>query len=88
MFDLLIRNAQIIDGSGRARFVSDIGVSAGRIIEIGPMSGKSNVLYWLEKRGRGGDEQLANRILEAAKKSSRVLTDAEILSLCEKSAGN
>ncbi len=27
-----------------------------QIIEIGPMSGKSNVIYWLEKRGRGGDE--------------------------------
>ena len=49
-----------------------------QIIEIGPMSGKSNVLYWLEKRGIGGDEKLANRIFEAAKKSSRVLTDAEI----------
>jgi 2-isopropylmalate synthase len=57
-----------------------------QMIEIGPLSGKSNVLYWLEKRGMGGDEELANRIFEAAKKSSRVLTDAEILALSEKSA--
>jgi 2-isopropylmalate synthase len=59
-----------------------------QVIEIGPMSGKSNVLYWLEKRGMGGDEALVNRIYDAAKKSARVLTDAEILELCQKSAGN
>jgi 2-isopropylmalate synthase len=57
-----------------------------QIIEIGPMSGKSNVLYWLEKRGLGGDEKLANIIFEEAKKSSRVLSDEEILALCKKSA--
>jgi 2-isopropylmalate synthase len=56
-----------------------------QLIEIGPLSGKSNVHYWLEKRGMGGDEELANRIFEAAKKSSRVMSDAEILALCEKS---
>src|SRR3984957_9078317 len=59
-----------------------------QVIEVGPMSGKSNVLYWLEKRGINGDEALVNRIYDAAKKSSRVLTDAEILALCQKSAGN
>src|ERR1700686_3263346 len=59
-----------------------------QVIEIGPMSGKSNVLYWLEKRGMNGDEALVNRIYDAAKKSSRVLTDAELLALCQKSAGN
>ena len=59
-----------------------------QVIEIGPMSGKSNVLYWLEKRGMNGDEALVNRIYDAAKKSSRVLADAEILALCQKSAGN
>jgi 2-isopropylmalate synthase len=69
------------------------GVPAGvfgleQTIEIGPMSGKSNVVYWLEKRGIRGDENLVNRILEAAKKSTRVLTGAEILALCEKSTGN
>jgi 2-isopropylmalate synthase len=55
-----------------------------QVIEIGPMSGKSNVLYWLEKRGIQADESLVTHLLEKAKKSSRVLTDAEILSLCEK----
>jgi isopropylmalate/homocitrate/citramalate synthase len=59
-----------------------------QVIEVGPMSGKSNVLYWLEKRGMLDDEGMVNRILEAAKKSSQVLTDAEILALCEKSTGH
>jgi 2-isopropylmalate synthase len=59
-----------------------------QVIEIGPMSGKSNVLYWLEKRGFGGDDTLVNRIYEVAKKSSRVLTDDEILALCERTAGD
>jgi 2-isopropylmalate synthase len=69
------------------------GVPAGvfgleQKIEIGPMSGKSNVVYWLEKRGIRGDENLVNQILEAAKKSTRVLTDSEILTLCGNSTGN
>lgn len=69
------------------------GVPAGvfgleQTIEIGPMSGKSNVVYWLEKRGIRGDENLVNRILDTAKKSTRVLTDAEILALCGKSTEN
>ena len=34
-YDLLIRNAHVIDGSGRARFEGDIGVRAGRIADIG-----------------------------------------------------
>jgi 2-isopropylmalate synthase len=59
-----------------------------QVIEIGPMSGRSNILYWLERRGIKGDEALATRIFEAAKRSSRVLSDAEILSLCGKTAKN
>ena len=52
-----------------------------QIIEIGPMSGRSNVTYWLEKRGMPAPDAVVDRILAAAKKSARVLTDDEILSL-------
>jgi 2-isopropylmalate synthase len=52
-----------------------------QVIEIGPMSGKSNVLYWLEKRGIPASDELVERIYDAAKKSERVLTDEEILTI-------
>ncbi|MCC7179681.1 MAG: 2-isopropylmalate synthase [Acidobacteria bacterium] len=48
-------------------------------IEVGPMSGKSNVTYWLEKRGIPASEQVVDRVFQRAKSSPRVLTEAEIL---------
>jgi 2-isopropylmalate synthase len=48
-------------------------------IEVGPMSGKSNVLYWLEKRGITASEQVVDRVFKRAKSSRTVLTEAEIL---------
>ena len=53
-----------------------------QVIEIGPMSGKSNVLFWLERHHIPADEGLVARMLEAAKQSSRVLTENELLALC------
>lgn len=37
MFDLLIRNANILDGSGQPAFSGDVGISNGRIAEVGPI---------------------------------------------------
>jgi 2-isopropylmalate synthase len=48
-------------------------------IDIGPMSGKSNVIFWLEKRGIAPTEQLVDRVFQKAKASPTVLTEAEIL---------
>jgi 2-isopropylmalate synthase len=53
-----------------------------QVIEIGPMSGRSNVIYWLEKHGIPASEELVARIFDAAKKSQRVMTEEEILALC------
>ena len=53
-----------------------------QIIEIGPMSGKSNVLFWLERHKIPADEALVTRLLDAAKQSSRVLSEEELLALC------
>jgi 2-isopropylmalate synthase len=53
-----------------------------QVIEIGPLSGRSNVIYWLEKRGIPATEDLVTRIYNAAKKSTRILTEDEILSYC------
>ncbi len=47
-------------------------------IEIGPMSGKSNVIFWLEKRGLPAGEELVDRIFAKAKASPCVLTEQEI----------
>ena len=62
------------------------GVPAGQfgleqVVEIGPMSGKSNVIYWLEKRGIEVNEDRVNRIYDTAKQASSVLGDDEIMRL-------
>jgi isopropylmalate/homocitrate/citramalate synthase len=49
-----------------------------QIIDIGPMSGKSNVLFWLERRGIPVSEELVERIYQRAKTSDHTLTDAEV----------
>lgn len=64
------------------------GVPAGlfgleQVVEIGPMSGKSNVIYWLEKRGIAPSEDRVNRIYTHAKQASAVLADEEIMLLVE-----
>src|SRR2546429_1237060 len=60
------------------------GVPAGLFglkqkIEIGPMSGKSNVIYWLESRGLEATEERVSRIFEPAKQSSSVLEEDEVM---------
>ncbi len=50
-----------------------------QIIDIGPMSGKSNVLFWLERHGIPATEGCVDRIYQRAKQSDHTLTDAEIL---------
>ncbi len=47
-------------------------------IGIGPMSGKSNVIFWLEAHGYDTDEPLVDAIFSAAKDSRRLLTDDQI----------
>ena len=50
-----------------------------QIIDIGPMSGKSNVLFWLEKRGIQATDERVAAILSKAKQSDRLLTTEEVL---------
>jgi 2-isopropylmalate synthase len=50
-------------------------------IEIGFMSGVSNIVYWLKTRGIDPERDLVDEILRAAKQHNRVLTEAEILEL-------
>jgi 2-isopropylmalate synthase len=57
----------------------------GRVqqIEVGPMSGKSNVVFWLERHGIDADEEMVDRIFRRAKSSPTVLTEQEILTEIE-----
>jgi 2-isopropylmalate synthase len=62
------------------------GVPAGLVgreqeVEIGPMSGRSNVVFWLEKRGLTASDEAIDRIFARAKASDVVLTEEEIRSL-------
>jgi 2-isopropylmalate synthase len=50
-------------------------------IEVGPMSGKSNVIFYLQKRGIEPTEELVERIFAYAKQSPTVLSEEEILRL-------
>lgn len=47
-------------------------------IEIGPMSGRSNVVFWLTRRGLEASDALVDRIFARAKNSLTVLTEDEI----------
>ncbi len=48
-------------------------------IDIGPMSGKSNVVFWLEKRGITPTDVIVDRVFRKAKASPTVLTEEEVL---------
>lgn len=50
-------------------------------ISIGPMSGRSNVVYWLEQHSIEPTEELVTKIFDQAKKADRLLSDDEILLL-------
>ncbi len=59
------------------------GVPAGQFgkaqtVEIGHMSGLSNVLYWLDVNGVNTTDGLAEHILATAKARNSVLTDSEV----------
>ena len=59
------------------------GVPAGmfgkeQTIEIGHMSGVSNVIFWLERRGYKADADLVQHIFSAAKASNRNLIEDEV----------
>jgi 2-isopropylmalate synthase len=50
-----------------------------QIIDIGPMSGKSNVLWWLERHAIPVTDGIVDRIYQRAKQSDHTLSEAEIL---------
>ncbi len=64
------------------------GVPAGmfgleQIIKIGPMSGRSNVTWVLEKLGIDITEETIHNVLELAKRTPRLLTDEEVVAAAD-----
>jgi 2-isopropylmalate synthase len=60
---------------------SEVGLS--QRVRIGPLSGRSNVIFWLEQRGIEPADEIVTRIYDAAKQSDHVLEDHEIQALLE-----
>jgi N-acyl-D-aspartate/D-glutamate deacylase len=40
-YDLIIKNGMVVDGTGFARYRADVGVTDGKIVEIGHLNGKA-----------------------------------------------
>ncbi len=57
-------------------------IGSRQMIEVGPMSGESNVVYWLKERGIEPGAELVKAIFHKAKTSSSTLEEAEILDIC------
>lgn len=57
----------------------DFGMS--QKIRVGPMSGKSNVIFWLKDHGQEPEEALVDKIFQVAKTSNRLLSDEEIMAI-------
>jgi len=57
-------------------------IGCRQVIEVGPMSGESNVVYWLQERGMDADPELVQEIFQKAKSSAITLEEGEILAIC------
>lgn len=55
-----------------------------QVIEIGYYSGRANVQAWLAARGLATSEARVTALLQLAKASDTVLTEAQILAVCER----
>jgi 2-isopropylmalate synthase len=56
-------------------------IGSRQVIEIGPMSGESNVVCWLQDHGIEPEPALVKAIFRRAKEASKVLADAEIMEI-------
>jgi 2-isopropylmalate synthase len=84
---LRLHDAELADNVYSGVPASDFGLE--QVIEVGPMSGKSNIVFWLERHGVSASNTLVERIFQLAKSSDRLLTTTEILACCvsESAAG-
>jgi len=52
-------------------------------IEIGPLSGRSNVIFWLESRGLPATDEIVDRVFAAAKASNRMLRHDQVQAIVD-----
>ena len=52
-------------------------------IDVGPMSGRSNVVFWLESRGLPATDEIIDRVFAAAKASRRTLTSDQVQAIVD-----
>jgi 2-isopropylmalate synthase len=62
-------------------------VGRAQEIEIGHMSGASNVIYYLRARGLPHGPEVVEAVLAAAKQSERLLSEAEVLEAVGQTSG-
>jgi 2-isopropylmalate synthase len=53
-------------------------------IEVGPLSGRSNVVFWLERRGLAATDEIVDRVFAAAKGSNRILSHTQIREIVDR----
>jgi 2-isopropylmalate synthase len=58
-------------------------VGRQQVIEVGPMSGRSNVVFWLESRGMPASDEIVDRVFAAAKSSNRTLTHDQVQAIVD-----
>jgi 2-isopropylmalate synthase len=57
-------------------------VGRRQLVEVGPMSGESNVVFWLQERGIEPRRELVAAIFQRAKQAAAVLSEGEIAAVC------
>jgi 2-isopropylmalate synthase len=57
-------------------------VGRRQLVEVGPMSGESNVVYWLTEHGIEPGRELVSALFTRAKQSASVLSEQEMLAAC------
>ena len=67
-------------------FTLDFGLQ--QVIGIGHMSGRSNVIHWLENNGYEAEDDLVAHMFEVAKSQRRMMLDEEVHSVISKFRGS
>jgi len=50
MYDLLLKGGRIYDGSGMPSYYGDVGISGGKIVEVGRLCGSPKRTGWRRHR--------------------------------------